>query len=145
MSRVECPWFGFPIGEKAEDWMEESGSCMWTFRPCPKKSGGSCDVVRGTIPLKEESVLLFNPFEGDWGGDFTVLSDGFLVGRKEHECSNCFGKIERGERHRVQVSTFDGEVKRHRWCRECCLAMQRDVDEGEWEPYENRCRMFVKE
>ena len=42
----------------------------------------------------DESILAFDPFEGDFGeqGD-TVLSNKMVVAAKEHECCHCKNTI----------------------------------------------------
>lgn len=73
---------------------------------------------------KDDLILQFDAFEGDFGeiGD-KVFSNRMVAGRKKHECSHCCGEIAMGERHRCQVSKFDGELMTHRWCGECCKLM----------------------
>lgn len=85
----------------------------------------------------DESILSFDPFEGDFGeqGD-TVLSNKMVVAAKVHECCHCKGFIQKGERHRCQSGKY-GEFMTHRWCAACCDLMARivaadeDADDGD--------------
>lgn len=74
----------------------------------------------------ESLILMFDPFEGDFGdqGD-RVLSDKMVTGRKAHTCSNCAGPIAVGERHRSRTEIVDGDMMSHRWCAICCSLMAR--------------------
>lgn len=75
----------------------------------------------------DESILAFDPFEGDFGeqGD-TVLSNKMVVAAKEHECCHCKNTIAKGERHRCQTGKY-GDFMTHRWCAICCDLMARIV------------------
>lgn len=75
----------------------------------------------------DESILAFDPFDGDFGepGD-TVLSNKMVVAAKEHECCHCKNTIAKGERHRCQVGKY-GDFMTHRWCAGCCDLMARIV------------------
>jgi len=86
-----------------------------------------------------DQALLFDPFDGDMGGEFRVLSDKMVRAAKMHCCVHCHQPIQIGERHRAMGSVLDGDFMQHRWCAECCKAMIVDVEHGDWEAFEDRC------
>jgi predicted nucleic acid-binding Zn ribbon protein len=86
---------------------------------------------------KDDLILEFDPFEGDFGGqDDRVFRNQMVVARKEGPCAHCGTLIKKGERVRSQQSKFDGQLMSHRWCAACCDAMATyypadDDEEGE--------------
>lgn len=103
-----------------------------------------------TDHVQDSLVLMFDPFEGDFGspGD-KVLSDKMVVARKAHVCTHCSGPVATGERHRSRVEVVDGDMMAHRWCAACCDLMARivggrDPDDAE-ERYEARIGRHAKE
>jgi hypothetical protein len=89
--------------------------------------------------FNERDCLNADPFAGDFGspGDRTLRKQ-MVTSRKTHECSLCLGEIQKGERTRVQIELFDGELQDYRWCFKCCRAFaQSDTDAGRmWESRE---------
>lgn len=77
-----------------------------------------------TDTTKDDAILNFDPFEGDFGipGD-KVFTNKMAIARKPGPCSHCGLQITQGERVRRQTSKFDGELMTHRWCALCCDAM----------------------
>ena len=70
-----------------------------------------------TVSFDEKACLEANPFEGDFGmpGDRT-LRIGIVRARIRHECGQCYGEIQPGERYRNQVEFFEGSVQYYKWC-----------------------------
>lgn len=97
------------------------------------------------IIFDENSCLDANPFEGDFGmpTDRTLRRQ-IVTARKDHaECSCCLGKIRKGERCRVQIELFNGEMQDYRWCQYCCRAMAKSWhDQGRDWTYRERLRML---
>lgn len=99
---------------------------------------------------KDELILEFDPFEGDFGdqGD-KVFKNRMVVARKEGPCAHCEMQIKKGERVRSQSSKFDGQLMTHRWCALCCEAMalyfdERDDEEEPGFEYESRSHLAQK-
>lgn len=70
------------------------------------------------------ACLAVNPW-GDGKGDdiYRVLSNKVVTARKAHECQQCLGPIEPGERHRAQREVSpDLGCRTFRFCPECCAA-----------------------
>lgn len=82
--------------------------------------------------FNEKLCLMFDPFAGDFEGDGNdqILSNKIVTVRKERECSNCFRKVKKGTRARVQTEIYDGKLHCATFCQECCIAMAKD-DDGE--------------
>lgn len=76
---------------------------------------------------KEQAILDFDPFEGDFGGPGDcVLSNKIVTARKPGPCSHCEQEIKPGERVRSMAAKF-GDFMSYRWCAACCAVMA-DVD-----------------
>lgn len=90
---------------------------------------------------KDEAILSFDAFEGDFGapGD-RILANKIVVARRSGPCAHCAQQIKPGETIRTQASKFDGEIMRHRWCQLCCDAMATyfDDEDAPGEQYEAR-------
>ena len=70
--------------------------------------------------------------------NYQLLSDTEPVARKEYQCIWCPEKIEKGTKHRHEVSKYDSELQDHRWHLECAKASQEyfhESGEEEFEPH----------
>jgi hypothetical protein len=97
------------------------------------------------IAFNEQECLQADPFAGDFGapGDRTLRKQ-MVTARKAHEgCNTCDGVILPGERSRVQIEFFDGQLQQYRWCETCCRAMAMSfTDNGRmWESRERLRRL----
>lgn len=95
---------------------------------------------------KEQAILDFDPFEGDFGepGD-SILANKMVTARKPGPCSHCKQKIQKGERVRSMAAKF-GNFMRYRWCAACCDAMVAADDDSDdsadpWEAWEARAAL----
>lgn len=81
--------------------------------------------------MKEEDVLAYDPFEGDFGspGDIT-LRDKIVKARKSGECHHCGHEIQPGYFARSMTAIFDGKLMSWRWCQACCEAMALSWEDG---------------
>lgn len=81
-----------------------------------------------------ENPLLYPLFSDDFGepSDY-VLADKMVKAAKSHVCSNCYGPIAVGEKHRHHVGLYGGHSPYHyRYCAQCCVAMANmDTEELE--------------
>jgi len=64
-----------------------------------------------------------------------ALDQRHVVGRKNHECALCGETIVKGERHRVFVGSFDGEIQRTRYHEECDRVTE--IDGWQWHDWED--------
>ena len=90
--------------------------------------------------MKEDIVLDYNLFDGDFGSPSDVLIENKMVTtNKKHEnaCHICESDIEIGERSRIEKNIFDGEFATYRVCQKCCEAISYD--------YENDCELKIDE
>lgn len=72
----------------------------------------------------EPECLNYYPFEGDFGEPSDrILEDKIVTTRKPALCCMCLGQASPGTRSRVLKAIFEGELRRYRWCGECCAAM----------------------
>lgn len=88
------------------------------------------------IPFNEQMCLETNPFEGDFGSPSDkTLKDKIVTTRKSCHCGMCKQAIVAGERSRVLVAIFDGDLMHYRFCSACCKAMELSwTDDGlAWE------------
>ena len=94
------------------------------------------DTTQAAREHMEAECLRVNPFDGDFGSpDDRVLSDKMVTSRGGKPCFLCRCIVQPGERTRVHVAIYDGDMQTYRWCALCCHAMAMSViDEGmAWE------------
>lgn len=84
------------------------------------------------IAFNEAEALRYPLFQDDFGepGD-RVMSDKIATAVKRHECCECLGAINPGERQRVHVGKYAGDMRTYRFCQGCCEAMSRVFVDGE--------------
>lgn len=78
-----------------------------------------------------DAVLSFDPFAGDFGDGEVRLSNKIVVGRKEHTCHICYETIKVGEKQRVMTEKDHDEIVTFRWCRACCDAFAKTLQDDD--------------
>lgn len=91
------------------------------------------------IVFNETEALRYPLFQDDFGepGD-RVMSNKIITAAKSHECCECLSAINPGERQRVHVGKYDGDLRTCRFCQGCCEAMSRVFVDGDGDPMEAR-------
>lgn len=81
----------------------------------------------------ERDVLVYNPFEGDFGDPSDItFRDRLVKARKQYTCQHCCDTIFTTEQYRYIVARFDGCLRVYRYCFDCCDAMSSSwTDDGE--------------